>query len=89
MESLGKISTIFLLEARVLEQMLQYHLPNIQQFIEPISGAVLTVLYPVDANVILNKPLIAIKRVENISRKTEYFECYHRRNDLTKPRLVI
>lgn len=89
MESLGKICTVFLLEARVPEQMLQNHLPNIQQFIEPVSAAVLTGFYPVDANVILNKPLIAIMRVENISSKTEYFECYDRRNDLTKPRLVI
>lgn len=89
MESFGTISIVFLLEARVPEQMLQYCLPNIQQFIEPMSAAVLTVLYPVDANVLLNKPLIAIMRVENISSKTEYFECYHRRNDLTKPCMVI
>lgn len=39
-----------------LEQMLQYHyhLLNIQQFTGLISGALLPVLYPVDANVILN-----------------------------------
>jgi len=47
-----------------LEQMLQHHLPDIQQFVGLISGAVLTVLYLVNSNATLtHKPLVAIMKV--------------------------
>lgn len=73
------------------EQKLRCHPPNIQPFIGLISGAALTAPYPVAANVILNSQAINCNNgsLKYLQQNTEYFECHHRRNNLTKISLGI